>query len=465
MPNYVTLNKSMKGRFDNYLIANDKLKFIINLALNNRFSDIYITEWKPVQYKKNGIITLEKEMLSDDNKIEPRISSNDFQDFLKSIFLDDLDMGKLSDILKQSKSFDYWIGYKFTYINHWSKKEVIEDIRLRLNFINTVEGIMLTVRPLLNIGLTYDNLTSLEWAISFWKNIVSNEEVVNKAKKEEVLDQVIKMNGVSDIIKSDFARRSGLILVTWSTWEGKSTLVTSLIEDILKNTDKHILTLEDPVEYIFNSKRWKVTQIEVGTHIESFSSWIRGSKRENPDIVYIQEIRDKASARALVELLWSWVLVITTLHTWSVVETIDRLIWLMSEDTNQEYIRTFISRQLISIINQKLIYVKHNDKVTIKWVQEYLHLSWSSRKNIVENKINQLESDLLESNPPNKSMTKLLWYFYVLEIISMSDLLQNITNIGTLEAMLRDELKYVKANDEKELSIFLWVKSINDLKS
>jgi len=470
MSENINLIKSLKGRFNNYLLENEKLKTVIDLALNIRCSDIYITEWKTIQYKKNWIINLTEDMIPNESTLKANVTHQDFQDFLKCILTAEEDIDILINTLNELKSFDYWIWYKFTHtkpINKdWEKPEIVtEDIRLRLNFINTVNWIMLTIRPLLNIGLTYDKLTSLEWAINLWKKLISDiNDDPFKQRKEEALSKIKDMERISKIIKSDFSRSSWLILVTWSTWEWKSTLVTSLIEDILENTDKHILTLEDPIEYIFKPVRGKVTQIEIGSHIESFSSWIRGSKRENPDIVYIQEIRDKQSAQALIELLWSGVLVITTLHTWSVSETIDRLIWLMSEETNQEYIRTYISRQLISIINQKLIYINNNWKIVTKWVQEYLHLSSGTRKNIINNEINQLESGLLESNPPNKSMTKLLWYFYVLWIIPITDLLQNITNIGTLEALLKDEIKYVKPSDIDELLVFLGVNKIDDLK-
>ncbi len=464
------LDKSLKGKFNNYLSDNDKLQFIIELALNSRFSDIYITEWKSVQYKKNGIITLTKDMIPSDLNISPDVSSPDFHWFLKSIFPEDEDITVLSRILSNQKSFDYWVWYKFSHKKptekKWETEVVEEDIRLRLNFVNTVNWVMLTIRPLLNIGLTYENLTSMKWAVNYGKTLLKENEddTIPVEVKKDALEQLEKMDTVSKIIKSDFTRRSGLILVTWSTWEWKSTLVTSLLEDILEKTDKHILTLEDPIEYVFKPKRWKVSQIEIGSHIKDFSSWIRWSKRENPDIVYIQEIRDKQSAEALVELLWSGVLVITTLHTWSVSETIDRLIWLMSEDANQDYIRSFISRQIISIINQKLIYVNHKERIITKWIQEYLHVAWSSRKWIKENKYNELESSILDSQPPNKSITKILWNFYLLWIISMWDLLSNVTNLDSLENLISDSKTVIRDDDKEELLTYFWVKSLENLK-
>jgi len=468
--NIMKLEKSLKWKFNNYLTDNDKLKFIINLALNSRFSDIYITPWKLVQYKKNWIITLTSNLIPNSLGFESVITEQDFELFLECIFPSENDITLLKNVLNDSKSFDYWVWFKFLHIKQWETIETLENVRLRLNFVNTIDGIMLTIRPLLNLWLNFDKLTSLQWSINYWKKLmtIKNNDTVKDSDKLAALSQLEKMDTISKIIKSDFSRNSWLILVTWTTWEWKSTLVTSLLEDLIEKTDKHIITLEDPIEYIFKPEKWKVTQIEIWTHIETFSAWIKGSKRENPDVVYIQEIRDEQSAKALLELLWSWVLVITTLHTWSVSETIDRLIWLMSDSNNQDHVRTYISRQLISIINQKLIYVKHKikwkEKIITKWIQEYLHLNWQSRTAIKDNTINQLESTLVDSQPPNKSITKILWNFYLLWIISMTDLLWNVTNLWSLESLLADQKSSIRADDLEELFNYYGVDSLEKLK-
>ena len=457
------LNDSLKWSFKNFLWEDKKLRYIIDFAINRRFTDIYITQWKTVQYKKNTIIT---SFVDKENDFDPMITQNDFQWFLKSILPESNDLWSLNEILSELKSFDYWIWYNFLHrkkTTDWKYENINEKIRLRLNFENTIDWIMITVRPLIDIWLTFEKLTSLDWAITKENAKNDDDSTLNKA-----IEELEKMNKISDLIKSDFSRTSWLILVTWTTWSWKSTIVTSILEYILKTTDKHVLTLEDPIEFILKQSTWKVTQIEVWTHIESFSTGIKWSKRQNPDIVYIQEIRDSTSAKALMELLWSWVLVITTLHTWSVSETIDRLVWLMSDHSNEEYIRTFVSRQLISIINQKLIYIKKKnsdweEKILTKWLQEYLHINWNSRKSIKDNKYYVLESLILESLPPNKSITRTMWNLYLLWTITMEELLKWVTNLDSLESLIKDQYTCVTEEDDiKMLQTFFWIKDISN---
>lgn len=462
--NNFKLSTSLKWSFNNFLWDNEKLRYIIDLAINRRFSDIYIIQWKVIQYKKSTIIT---HPVIQWDSFNPLITEADFQGFLSAILPQSDDLSNLKELLGDMKSFDYGIWYKFNYVkkgDNWMEEKIVDNIRLRLNFENTVEWIMLTIRPLINIWLTFDNLTTLDWALWATNTKAIDSEIFDKAQRE-----LKKMNTIPKLIKSDFLRQSWLILVTGTTGEWKSTLVTSILEDIMESTDKHILTLEDPVEFIFNSSSWKVTQIEVWTHIESFSAWIKWSKRQNPDIVYIQEIRDSTSAKALMELLWSWVLVITTLHTWSVSETIDRLVWLMS-DNNESYVRTFVSRQLISIINQKLIHIKKknkkwDEKVVTKWIQEYLHLNSESRKYIEANKYYQLESIILESLPPNKSITRTMFNLYLTWIISIDDLLKWVTNLSSLESLIKNQSSsIVDKKDIQSIKDFFWIEDISNFK-
>ena len=458
------LKKSLKWSFNNFLWDNNKLKYIINLAIKGRFTDIYIIGWKNVLLKKKNIIRLEEDLVHNFN---PLISDSEFESFLGAIFKNEDDLTTLTDILWDLNSFDYWIWYTYIFnqkFQDWGTVEISEEIRLRLNFENTVDWIMITIRPLINIWLWFKKLTSLDWAIDLWKKIEPKDQDI-----EQSIMELTRMNTIPELIKADFSRTSWLILVTWTTWEWKSTLVTSLLQEIINTRSKHVLTLEDPVEFLFSAKTWKVTQIEVWSHISTFAKWIKWSKRQNPDIVYIQEIRDYESAKALMDLLWSWVLVITTLHTWSVSETIDRLVWLMSSDWNESYVRTFISRQLISIINQKLIYIDSKapdwtERILTKGIQEYLHMNSESRKYIKDNQYYSLESTILESLPPNKSITRTMWNLYILDIISIDQLLRGVTNLDSLQSLIKDQTDKIKSEEDVNfIKTFFWIDDIKKL--
>lgn len=153
----------------------------------------------------------------------------------------------------------------------------------------------------------------------------------------------------------------GLILVTGKTNSGKSTTLNCLIDDINKNTNKKIITLEDPIEYMHESDKSLIVQKEVGPgkDIRTFSEGVRNSLREDPDIVVVGEIRDKETIEAAIEIAESGHLVIATLHTKSCTETIDRIInfYDLGLQQNIKFLLTSILRLIVS---QKLVPIDIN---------------------------------------------------------------------------------------------------------
>lgn len=145
-----------------------------------------------------------------------------------------------------------------------------------------------------------------------------------------------------------------LILVTWPTWSGKSTSMISILDEINKTRREHILTLEDPVEFIFTDNKSIFSQRHIGHDSKSFHNALRAAMREDPDIVVVWEMRDKETVEAAMELAETWHLVVSTLHTsWSVA-TLTRLVNFFPPDL-QHAVRYKLGDILFWVLSQRLV--------------------------------------------------------------------------------------------------------------
>lgn len=149
-------------------------------------------------------------------------------------------------------------------------------------------------------------------------------------------------------------RDKGLILVTGPTGSGKSTTLASMIEHVNQNQRKHVITIEDPIEFNFISKSCLVHQREVGTHTVSFPRAIKSSLREDPDIVLIGEMRDPETMQAALTLAETGHLVFSTLHTNDTVQSVDRIIDAFPPN-QQGQVRVQLAMALTAVISQVLL--------------------------------------------------------------------------------------------------------------
>jgi twitching motility protein PilT len=146
----------------------------------------------------------------------------------------------------------------------------------------------------------------------------------------------------------------GLILVTGPTGSGKSTTLAAMIDHINQEYDKHIVTIEDPLEFIHPNKTSLVTQREVGTHTSSFAAALRAVLREDPDIILIGELRDLETIALAMTAAETGHVVFGTLHTRTAASTVDRLIDVFPPD-QQGQIRTMLAETLKGVIAQQLL--------------------------------------------------------------------------------------------------------------
>src|SRR5215471_11033734 len=149
----------------------------------------------------------------------------------------------------------------------------------------------------------------------------------------------------------------GLVLVTGPTGSGKSTTLAAMIDHLNDNSYGHVLTIEDPIEFVHESKKCLVNQREVGPHTLSFANALRAALREDPDYILVGEMRDLETIRLALTAAETGHLVFATLHTSSAAKTVDRIIDVFPA-AEKEMVRAMLSESLVSVISQTLLKTK-----------------------------------------------------------------------------------------------------------
>jgi len=156
------------------------------------------------------------------------------------------------------------------------------------------------------------------------------------------------------VLKSMCRQRHGLILVTGPTGSGKSTTLAAMIDHINRERKGHIITIEDPVEYVHSNKMCLVSQREVGAHTKRFTDALRSALREDPDVILVGEMRDLETISLAVTAAEMGILILGTLHTNSAAATIERIINVFPAG-DEPYIRAMLSTSLCGVISQQLV--------------------------------------------------------------------------------------------------------------
>jgi twitching motility protein PilT len=160
--------------------------------------------------------------------------------------------------------------------------------------------------------------------------------------------------GLPDYVKLLTRYQNGLILATGSVGTGKSTTLAAMVQQINMERHDHIITLEDPIEYVIRSKNCHVSQREVFTHTESFATALRASLREDPDVIMVGEMRDLETISLAITAAETGHLVLATLHTSNASRTLDRLLDVFPP-AQQEHIRVMVAESLRGILSHQLI--------------------------------------------------------------------------------------------------------------
>ncbi len=303
------------------------------LAQEETISDIHIAVWEPIMFRQNGDIVRQTQW--------PTLNQEDITEIL--VFL----------------------------LNH-DQKRVAEFRNAKdMDFSYTVDK-----------GPSY----RVNTVLSLWKLSIAMRKINSKAKNlEELMYQDIAQSVKDNIL----SKKSWLYLVNGPTGSGKSTSIVSMLQYLNQQRHSHIITIEDPIEFMFTPDRSLITQREVGLDTDSFAAALRSAMRQDPNIILIGEIRDKHTAEAAINMAETWHIVFSTLHTGSAAATVNRYIWFFEPEV-QEIIADRLADALLWVQCQYL--VKTADGKNRVWVFELMINSTAVRNNIKKRDLKQIDS-------------------------------------------------------------------------
>lgn len=264
---------------------------LLDMMIERWSSDMYLTVWEP------PCMRIESNVVRLDNleKLDQETISNIANSFLTQ---------EEQELFFQNRDADLWWGYK--------------GRRFRLNISKQQKNTMIVIRLL--------------------------------SAKVPTIDEVWLPNLFKEIVK----KKGWIILLAWPTGSGKSTTLAALIQEINDTESKHIITIEDPIEYVFKPNKSIVEQKQLWTDVVSFARALKSCLRQNPDVILFGEMRDPESIKYALTLAETWHLVMSTIHSKSSAQTISKIADSFPS-SQQDQIRLQLSETLISVVSQRLI--------------------------------------------------------------------------------------------------------------
>ena len=275
--------------------------------------------------------------------------------------------------------------------------EILEEKKLLSEDINQLfkEYLTSAQQDIINNGQDLDFTIGIKGLSRFRINIYQQRgNIAASLRSLPSSPPNINSLGLPDVITNLTNKKKGLILITGGTGSGKSTTLAALVQKISNELKGHIITIEDPIEFLFSHSSSLINQREIGIDADSFSSALKSSLRQDPDVVVIGELRDNESMKTALTIAETGHLVLGTLHTNNAAGTITRLVDAFPPE-KQEIIRMNLSMSLIAVISQQLIPNTENQR---SLALEILINTPSIKALIRENNIHQIDNYILSGS-------------------------------------------------------------------
>ncbi len=236
--------------------------------------------------------------------------------------------------------------------------------------------------------------------------------------------------GLPEMVRELIRRPRGLFLVTGPTGSGKSTSLATMVDYVNMNMDRHIVTMEDPIEYYHYHKKSIVNQREVGNDVPSFAEALRRVLRSDPDVILVGEMRDLETIESAIRAAETGHLVFATLHTTGAAKTIDRVVDAFPV-TQQNQIRVQLSTALIAVISQQLL--SRMDQPGMVAAYEFLVVTPAIQNLIRENKTFRIDSSIQTGKKFGMQLLdEHLWSLYSRGVISADEMVDKSKNPSDL---------------------------------
>lgn len=241
--------------------------------------------------------------------------------------------------------------------------------------------------------------------------------------------------GLPEVLLDFTNLRSGLVLITGATGAGKSTTLASLLHHINNHQAKHIITLEDPVEYVYRNNKSVITQRQLGIDTPNFHTGIKQALRQDPDVLLIGEMRDRETAFSAIKAAETGALVFSTLHTSDAIQTINRIIDFF-DPHEREAIRMQLANILKGTVSQRLF--KPKDAAGMRAVAEVLMITTTVRDYLLRNDLDEIYALMDEGRFEGmQTMNYVLFNLLENEEITLEDALFISNNPVALQQRLK----------------------------
>lgn len=337
---------------------------LLVFAKKNKASDLHLSSGNPPVLRVNG------------DMVPLRVGALSSDEVLSMIYA----------VMTEKQRTEYERNFELDFAMHFG-----DEARYRVNAYNTIEG-----------------------PAAVFRDIPTKVQSIAELKLPKILERFAEYN-------------KGLVLVTGPTGSGKSTTLAAMIDYINQNASKHILTIEDPIEFVHKSQKSLVNQREVGTHTESFATALKSALREDPDVILVGELRDLETIHLALTAAETGHLVFGTLHTSSAAKTVDRIIDVFPQ-SDKEMARTMLASSLQAVVTQLL--VKTSDGQARVPLHEILIINSAVRNLIRDNKIPQVYSIMQVGSKQGMKVMKDSVYELLEEQVINSDTAKSVLQLN-----------------------------------